>query len=122
MARINTLTNFLTDVADAIREKKGTTAQISASDFDTEIASISGGGDLNGIEELVTMGAKRTNEYTFSFETPECAKIVLSVDDCLPNAISKAVTNANAKNVPLTMCAISEYFDDYCTSGDHTKQ
>lgn len=44
MARTNTLPNFLTDVADAIREKKGTEETIQASDFDTEIASISGGG------------------------------------------------------------------------------
>lgn len=44
MARVNNLTNFLTDVADAIREKKGTTEPINASEFDTEIASIEGGG------------------------------------------------------------------------------
>lgn len=44
MARVDTLTNFLTDVADAIREKKGTTGTIQASSFDTEIASITGGG------------------------------------------------------------------------------
>lgn len=47
MARTNTLPNFLTDVADAIREKKGTEETIQASDFDTEIASIpSGGGSI----------------------------------------------------------------------------
>lgn len=47
MARTDTLGNFLTDVADAIREKKGTSEAIIASDFDTEIASIpSGGGDI----------------------------------------------------------------------------
>ena len=40
MARIDTLGNFLTDVATAIREKKGTTETIQASNFDTEIASI----------------------------------------------------------------------------------
>lgn len=44
MARTNNLGNFLTDVADAIREKTGGTAQISAKDFDTEIRSIEGGG------------------------------------------------------------------------------
>ena len=46
MARTDTLPNFLTDVADAIREKKGTEETIQASDFDTEIASISSGADL----------------------------------------------------------------------------
>lgn len=47
MARTNTLPNFLTDVADAIREKKGTEETIQASDFDTEIASISSGADIS---------------------------------------------------------------------------
>lgn len=48
MARTNNLSNFLTDVANAIREKKGTEGTILASDFDTEIESLpSGGGDYN---------------------------------------------------------------------------
>lgn len=40
MVRTNTLANFLTDVANAIRTKKGTQETISASTFDTEILSI----------------------------------------------------------------------------------
>lgn len=44
MARTNNLTNFLTDVADAIREKKGTNETIQASDFDTEITNLPSGG------------------------------------------------------------------------------
>jgi surface protein len=40
MARTDTLNNFLTDVADAIRTKTGSTASITASDFDTEIENI----------------------------------------------------------------------------------
>ena len=47
MARTDTLGNFLTDVADAIREKKGTSETIQASDFDTEIANLPSGGDLS---------------------------------------------------------------------------
>jgi len=48
MARTDTLPNFLTDVADAIREKKGTEETIQASDFDTEIVNLpSGGGDIS---------------------------------------------------------------------------
>ena len=41
MADTSNLTNFLEDVADAIRAKKGTQAPISAASFDTEISSIS---------------------------------------------------------------------------------
>lgn len=44
MAKNNNLTDFLTDVADAIREKKGTTEAINPQDFASEIASIEGGG------------------------------------------------------------------------------
>ena len=48
MARTDNLTNFLTDVADAIRTKKGTSETIKASDFDTEIENLpSGGGGLD---------------------------------------------------------------------------
>lgn len=44
MARIDTLANFLTDVAAAIKNKTGNTGTIKPADFDTEIASIQGGG------------------------------------------------------------------------------
>mgnify|MGYP003291923023 CR=1 FL=1 len=44
MAKNNNLTDFLTDVADAIRAKKGTYAPINPQDFFTEIASIGTGG------------------------------------------------------------------------------
>lgn len=42
MARTNNITNFLTDVADAIRTKGGTSSQIPASEFDTAIANLPG--------------------------------------------------------------------------------
>lgn len=46
MARIDNLNNFLTDIADAIRTKSGSSGLISAEDFDTEIENIpTGGGD-----------------------------------------------------------------------------
>lgn len=40
MARTDNLTNFLTDVANAIRAKKGTSSPILAANFDTEILTI----------------------------------------------------------------------------------
>ena len=43
MARINNLNNFLTDVADAIKSKKGSQELIPAANFDTEIVDISTG-------------------------------------------------------------------------------
>ena len=44
MAKNDNLKDFLTDVADAIREKKGTTDLINPQDFAAEIASIQSGG------------------------------------------------------------------------------
>lgn len=43
MARTNNLTNFLTDVASAIKTKTGDSTAIPASQFDTKIANISTG-------------------------------------------------------------------------------
>lgn len=51
MARTDTLTNYLTDIADAIREKTGSSETIQASSFDTAIENIpSGGGEPNWSE------------------------------------------------------------------------
>lgn len=44
MAKNDNLKDFLTDVADAIREKKGTTDLINPQDFSSEITSIQSGG------------------------------------------------------------------------------
>lgn len=44
MSKENNLTDFLTDVADAIREKKGTSEKINPQDFSEEIRSIESGG------------------------------------------------------------------------------
>lgn len=53
MARIDTLTNFLTDVAAAIKAKKNTTDNIPAANFDIEIANLPSGDDtaLKGLIE-----------------------------------------------------------------------
>ena len=47
MAKNNNLTDFLTDVANAIRTKKGTTGTINPQNFSSEIASISTGVDTS---------------------------------------------------------------------------
>lgn len=65
MARIDTLTNFLTDVATAIKAKKGDDTAIPAANFDTEITNLpSGGGDNTTLISLIDRTAT-------SFEIPE---------------------------------------------------
>lgn len=55
MADTSNLTSFLGDVADAIREKKGTTEEIPAEQFDTEILSIeTGGTEINNQDKAIT--------------------------------------------------------------------
>lgn len=47
MADTSNLSNYLKDLADAIREKKGTEGEIPAANFDTEIKSIETGIDTS---------------------------------------------------------------------------
>lgn len=60
MARTNNLTNFLTDVANAIKEKKGDNSPIPAGDFDTEIAAIETGGDYQEKSISITTNGNYT--------------------------------------------------------------
>jgi hypothetical protein len=54
MSKENNLTDFLTDVADAIREKKGTSEKINPQNFSEEIRSIQSGGEVNTFGEVMT--------------------------------------------------------------------
>lgn len=49
MSKANNLTDFLTDTANAIRAKKGTTAKIDPQDFASEISGIQTGGEISTI-------------------------------------------------------------------------
>lgn len=65
MARIDTLGNFLTDVAAAIKDKTGKTDTITPANFDTEISSIEGGGTSENLtEELNAYNTELTNQET----------------------------------------------------------
>lgn len=60
MADTSNLTQFLTDVAGAIKEKTGKTDKIPAANFDTEILSIKTGGNVKLFETQETMQADTT--------------------------------------------------------------
>ena len=62
MSKADNLKDFLTDVADAIRAKKGTTGLINPQNFSAEIASISGGGGLEVIEMTETTATIEPNK------------------------------------------------------------
>ena len=62
MARINSLTNFLTDVATAIKSKTGKNTSIPAANFDTEIMTIETGGTYQS--KTVTISANGDQTIT----------------------------------------------------------
>ena len=116
MARIDTLGNFLTDVATAIRNKKGTTDTIAASDFDTEIDSIETGGgstvtkgiiinecDENGYAtDVSVVGMTSIPDYYFA-----------AYNDTNKNALNKYVKNIQ---LPSGITSIGAYAFQYCTN------
>lgn len=64
MARIDTLINFLTDIAAAIKAKKGDDTAIPAANFDTEITNLPSGDNNTALISLIDRTAT-------SFEIPE---------------------------------------------------
>lgn len=64
MSKQNNLTDFLTDVADAIRQKKGTQAPINPQDFSSEIASIPTGGN-NPLQYMLDRSSDTDGSYLF---------------------------------------------------------
>lgn len=86
MAKTNNLKDFLTDIADTIRAKKGTTALINPQDFSNEIASIEGGGT--------------SNVYTYQDridETKDCSSLFRSYTGT--NDIAKGLNTAGVTSM-----------------------
>ena len=61
MARIDTLQNFLTDIADKFRTKLGTTSEIIHSEYDTKIDEVYDKGYAKGVS--IGGGTERPPEY-----------------------------------------------------------
>ena len=71
MARTDSLSNYLTDVAQAIKDKKGDQTEIIASNFDTEIANLPSGG---GEPETVTVDVTLSDVSYMDYITPNGVK------------------------------------------------
>lgn len=62
MARVNNLSNFLTDVANAIKTKKGSETAIPATNFDTEILALPSQGTYE--QRVLNISANGTQTIT----------------------------------------------------------
>ena len=98
MARIDTLGNFLTDVATAIKRKTGKTDTITPANFDTEIESIETGSTPNLQSKSIII----TENGTTTIEADEGYDGLNSVE-----------VTTNISTVDL-----SEYFVDIIESGE----
>ena len=84
-----TLNSLLKAIADAIRNKKGTTAQINAQNFPSEIASISTGITVKTqtVTKTVSISAYGRQQVTFTFSN---LKKVIGVTNITKAATSNA--------------------------------
>lgn len=82
------LTELLTSIANAIRDKKGTTASINAQDFPTEIASIPKGSGNAGVGDVL-------NGKTFSNSDGEQVGAMPN-----RNAVSQTIAPGGSYTIP----------------------
>ncbi len=109
MADITNLSNFLTDIANAIRTKKETTDTIAAEDFDTEILGITTGGSTE------TTGVKlfETEESMQADETAEEGDLAIIYRGDIQNMT--ATLHAQVINFPDTVTLPSAFTSSvYC--------
>lgn len=75
MSKQDNLTDFLTDVADAIREKKGSSEKINPQNFSNEIRSIESGGEVNTFGDTMMSDNKGIMSVTTVVVNSDAARI-----------------------------------------------
>lgn len=116
MAKNDNLTDFLTDVADAIRAKKGTTDKINPQNFSAEIASITTGGG-EGDSDMPVIGDGKTYLYiniynadlldtTVAFYQTVAEGVVVDWGD---GSATQTYTGTGNKNATHTYAEVGEY-------------
>lgn len=85
MARIDTLGNFLTDVSSAIKQKTGGSSPIPASQFDTEILSITTGGTYQTKSQSITTNGNYVIAPDTGYDAIEQLSLSVAVNPILQN-------------------------------------
>ena len=104
MSKVSIELSTLTNIGDAIREKKGTTEEIAVTELGNEIRGIQGGGTDTRMKELIegTLTelyddtATSVGHYCFAYKTIDSIS--------LPNVVSigdRSLTYANVKDISL---------------------
>lgn len=97
MARTNSLTNFLNDIATAIKQKTGSETPIPASEFDTEILSIETAGTYQS--KSITIDSNGTQVITPDENYDAIEQLVITVNVPVSQLQSKTVTITSNGNI-----------------------
>ena len=100
MARVNNLTDFLTDVASAIKTKKGSNTVIPAANFDTEILALPSQGVYQTKETSITTNGNY--EITPDTNYDAMDKLRLNVNVPTPQLQTKSYTFTQNTTTTLT--------------------
>ena len=115
MAKNDNLTDYLTDLADGIRAKKGTTEPINPQDFRKEIESISGGGNGGGAEGQSPIIICITKENFFKV-------LAGDVPDDIPQEEFAEIMAALPSEIPMIGYRRSSYTNPDGATGLHAIQ
>ena len=130
MAKNNNLKDFVTGIADAIREKKGTTELINPQDFENEIRTIQTGSDPAGGKSLAAQiidksvtdvtagdleGATKIGDYAFN----GCKGLTsVTIPDSVTSIGNEAFCNCaglTSITIPDSVTSIGDRAFYYCT-------
>ena len=112
MARTNNLTNFLTDVSSAIKQKTGDSTPIPAANFDTEILNIETGGNYQNKSLEISQNGNYNLLPDTGYDAMSSVTITANVEPDLSNYFTSQISHGTSsssgvintiKSVPSTM-------------------